>query len=1193
MINHHPLKSVAHAVDYHKKLIDDGRAEYYKEEAAPEKWGGKGAELAGLDVGGPVDTQDFINVLSGRLVNPETGEIQQLKGNAEGKRRPGVDLPIGAPKSISLVALVGGDERVLEAHRAAADRAMAFLESNAGIRVRENGRGKQISQTTGNLLYSAYEHVTSRGLDPHLHTHYVVANATFVKEIGEWRALNFDSVIPLSKTADDIYKNELAKELTALGYELTWSKNGPDIKGISREQVEAFSSRMEQVDRNLEKMGLTRETATAAQRNVAALTDRNSKTHLPRDELDARWHEEAKALGIDAGRLVSEAIQRQKSGQVPNLNEVNEAKRALGNAIAHLGEREAAFTRSDLVAAANRFSQGRASASHIELAILQAEKDGVLIKKSDTIEGKRGEQLELMTTKSAVKLERDAVQMIREGKGASEMVASFKSVQAGIDEFEKKNGFALNAGQRNAAVKFLTSYDQVFVVDGPAGTGKTTMLQAVKEIAEAGGYKVVGMSPYAAQAAVLQAESGIESTTVASFIQSRSGRTASPKQSVEAQERGQSGATEKTNRGRSQADGAGDKVEERRAAAATKAVNKEIASLERSLAKSKAPKGDVWGRDIDAFGVVEKGRYLFTKNGTFVAATGAGAFLNQAAFALTDHFREKRMAAEKQNAVFKALGNRFMEKAAASLVQWRKVDAITAGLARAIDFQAARKERAAIVKKIEALEKRIDGPKLSNQDKAKIASAKAAGLLEWSSPSSLAKSPVPVRPTAAGQPAANDAKVKEKEIWVIDEASLLSQKEFNSLVKLSRAAGAKLFFTGDGAQHQSVGAGASKDVLHQAGAASATLTEVRRQEKSNEKGRQAYAALKPNIRFHDETGLKLVKDKGSASEALDLLVKGGKGPNTLVEKSSNDELIGELAHHYVKDGPQDTVVVTATNRDRHSINEAIRSELKTHGLLKDGGVKITSLERLGITQAEGRFAHSYDAEEIYKKIGMEKGKIVIEAGRDYKSMGVKKGEQLTVVGLDAHKNTVLLQKSDGSQVVWNPQREKKMNAFKSHEIELSVGDHVRFTKNDKDLGVVNGLRGTVLRIDGGKVTIDTGRGERVIEAKALMHHLGHAYATTSYGAQGKTSEKAIYHINTISKHGVGQRSFYIAITRAKKITKVFTTSIQSARKLVETAQDKTTALDKKEFERQLNEEASVAPEAGKSTSVKTGTGRGR
>lgn len=69
---------------------------------------------------------------------------------------------------------------------------------------------------------------------------------------------------------------------------------------------------------------------------------------------------------------------------------------------------------------------------------------------------------------------------------------------------------------------------------------------------------------------------------------------------------------------------------------------------------------------------------------------------------------------------------------------------------------------------------------------------------------------------------------------------------------------------------------------------------------------------------------------------------------------------------------------------------------------------------------------------------MEKGKIVIEAGRDYKSMGVKKWEQLTVVGLDAHKKTVLLQKQDGSQVVWNPQREKKMNAYRSHEIDLAV-----------------------------------------------------------------------------------------------------------------------------------------------------------
>lgn len=1182
MINHHVIKSAAHAENYFKESLADGRAEYYKEEEAPERWGGKGAELTGLKIGDSVDSGDFRRVFNGRLENPETGESQQL-GNNQGVHRPGIDLPIAAPKSVSIVALVGGDERVTDAHRAAADRAMAYLESKAGTRVREGG--KIAEKATGNLIYAAFDHETSRALDPHLHTHYVVANATFDTESGKWRSLNFDSLVREAKAADAIYKNELARELTALGYQVEWTKNGPEIKGISREQIEVFSKRTAQVDKVLEEKNLTRETASGSERNVAALTDRNSKVHAPQEELHPRWQEEAKAVGLDVKTLVEAATHRQSTNQVPQLDDVREAKKALANAIAHLGEREAAFTRRDLMEAANRFAIGRTTASHIELAVVQAEKDGVLIRKHDTIEGKSGEKLELLTTKSAVKLERDAVQMIREGKGASEMVASFKSVQAAIDEFEKQKGFALNEGQRNAAVKLLTSYDRSFAVQGYAGTGKTTMLEAVRDVAEASGWKVVGMSPYAAQAAVLEAESGIKSVTVASFLKNQ--QTRAPATGQEGQ------GANKPLAESPQIDHAA--ITKARVATARKEMRSELNRLDWRNDHLAKPKKDVWARDIDAWGVVPKGRYLFTKDGTFMAETGAGAFLNQAAFALRDKFRDQRLAAEKSNSPFKALGNHFMEKAASSLVQWRKVDPLTAGLARGVAAMAERREMASNSKRINELAAKLydKGADVSKTEQAQISKAKSAGLLDWS-PSVMNHGPAPgTRNPPVIPPAANDQSASKKEIWVVDEASLLTQKELNSLLKLAKAEGVKVVFTGDLAQHQSVGAGAAKDVLHQAGVASATLTEVRRQEKSNEKGRQAYAALKPNIRFHDETGLKLVKDKGSASEALDLLVKGGKGPNTLVEKSNNDELIGEIAQHYVKDGPQDTVVVTATNRDRHSINEAIRSELKAHGHLADGGVKITSLERLGITQAEGRFAHSYDAEEIYKKIGMEKGKIVIEAGRNYKSMGVKKGEQLTVVGLDAHKNTVILQKSDGTQVVWNPQREKKMNAFKSHEIELSVGDHVRFTKNDKDLGVVNGLRGTVLRIEGGKVTIDTARGERVIEAKALMHHLGHAYATTSYGAQGKTTEKAIYHINTISKHGVGQRSFYIAITRAKKITKVFTTSIQSARKLVETAQDKTTALDKKEFERQLNEEASVAPEAGKATSVKTGTGRGR
>lgn len=1143
MINHHVVESAAHAENYFKESLADGRAEYYKEENAPERWGGRGAELAGLKPGDAVASEDFRNLFNGQVVNPGTGEIQKLENN-KGEHRPGIDLPVAAPKSVSIVALVGGDERVMEAHRAAADRAIAYVESVAGTRVREGGHVSE--KATGNLVYAAFDHQTSRALDPHLHTHYVVANATFDKDAGKWRSLNYDSVVRELKTADAIYKNELARELKSLGYEVEWSKHGPEIKGVSREQVETFSKRLKQIDEVLESKDLSRENSTGSQRNVAALTDRSAKVHESREVLAERWQTEAKAVGLDVERLVSEATSRAQSGKVVSFNEVAEARTALAHAVAHLGERESAFTRRDLLEAANSFALGKTTASHIERAMVLAEKDGALIEKADTVKGRKGEDVHLITTKEAVELEKDAVRMVKSGKGAADLIANFQTVQAELEAFEGKAGFALNAGQRDAAVKILTSYDRAFAVQGFAGTGKTTMLQAVKEIAEASGYEVVGMSPYAAQAAVLQADSGIKAGTVASFLNERS----------------------KTTAGDGQGNAAADRLDPKTLSQArtdlangtTKQLKAELSQADRALARLNAPRKEVHGQDIDAFGVVPKGRYLFTKEGTFMAETGAGAFLNQAAFALKDKFRENRIAAEKANSVFKALGNRFMERAAASMVQWRKVDPITAGLARAVGFQAQRKERMAIEKKIEQLETRIYGPKLTDREREQIASAKAAGLLNWSSPSSLNRGPAEGHAPEVAEHSnkASDDKARKRELWVVDEASLLTQNELNSLMKLAEKHGAKILFTGDVKQHQAVGAGKPLDVLHQAGIASATLTEVRRQRETNIKGRAAYSALVPGIRFHDEKGLKAVRDKGSAAEALAHL--------DVRENRDNQALIGELAKEYARDGGNNSIIVTALNKDRHDINDAVRSELKASGDLQKEGSRVVSLEKPGLTETESKFAHSYAVGQV------------VEAGRDYKSLGVAKGERLSVVSIDAGRNVVKLQGADGREVIWNPEREKKMSSFNTREIELAIGDRIRFTKNNKPEGRLNGLTGEVVDRDGSLVTIRSGKRTHIIDT-AEMQHLGYAYATTSYGAQGRTEERALYHINAEKGQGVGERSFYIAITRAKDDTQVFTTSKERASELVERAQDKTSAVDRKALERLVNEEHSIPAEA--------------
>ena len=114
---------------------------------------------------------------SRRLLNGELPNGIVLKRGQEGKHQPGWDLTFSAPKSVSLLALVGEDSRVMEAHNEAVTEALRYLEATtAQARIKQDG--KTTIETTGNWIIARFNHDTSRELDPQLHTHAVVINAT-------------------------------------------------------------------------------------------------------------------------------------------------------------------------------------------------------------------------------------------------------------------------------------------------------------------------------------------------------------------------------------------------------------------------------------------------------------------------------------------------------------------------------------------------------------------------------------------------------------------------------------------------------------------------------------------------------------------------------------------------------------------------------------------------------------------------------------------------------------------------------------------------------------------------------------------------------------------------------------------------------------------------------------------------------
>lgn len=268
-----------------------------------ERWAGKGAEQLGLQ--GSVDKDVFTRLLEGRL--PDGADLSRMQDGSN-KHRPGYDLTFSAPKSVSMMAMLGGDKRLIDAHNQAVDFAVRQVEALASTRVMTDGQSETV--LTGNLVMALFNHDTSRDQEPQLHTHAVVANVTQYN--GEWKTLSSDKV---GKTGfiENVYANQIAfgrlyreklkEQVEALGYETeVVGKHGMwEMPGVP---VEAFSGRSQTIR---EAVG---EDASLKSRDVAALDTRKSKQHVDPEVRMAEWMQTLKETGFDIRAYRDAADQR-------------------------------------------------------------------------------------------------------------------------------------------------------------------------------------------------------------------------------------------------------------------------------------------------------------------------------------------------------------------------------------------------------------------------------------------------------------------------------------------------------------------------------------------------------------------------------------------------------------------------------------------------------------------------------------------------------------------------------------------------------------------------------------------------------------------------------------------------------------------------------------------------------------------
>lgn len=236
-----PAKDLSSAIRYFQEHLSQG--EYYTQDPASQgQWLGKGTQTLGIDLGAPIDHKAFESLCKNR--HPLTR--QQLTPRLRKGRRIFFDFTVSAPKSVSIMALIAGDERVAQAHRKAWQIALDELEKLA--QTTDQTGGKRVRVTTGEIVAAAFEHHESRSLDPQLHTHLIVWNLTLDPGDKRWKALETRAIFDRIGLLTEIYRSTLAQELIGLGYHIRPTNKGAfEIQGVSQDILDRFSKRSQQI----------------------------------------------------------------------------------------------------------------------------------------------------------------------------------------------------------------------------------------------------------------------------------------------------------------------------------------------------------------------------------------------------------------------------------------------------------------------------------------------------------------------------------------------------------------------------------------------------------------------------------------------------------------------------------------------------------------------------------------------------------------------------------------------------------------------------------------------------------------------------------------------------------------------------------------------------------------------------------
>ncbi len=451
-----PCRSIEGALNYFAEHM--GKGDYLTQGGQLRMvWYGQGAQM--LNLRGEVQTDQFVRLCAG--FDPETGEKLTLREKSN--RRVCYFAQISAPKDVSIALLVGDDRRIEQWWQDSVQETLREIEAVTETRVRGRGR-KDEDRMTGNMVAAVVTHDASRSLDPQLHAHVCIMNVTYDALEERWKGVQPSNFYRYQSFFREVSYNKLAQRMREGGYELERSKKlGFDIKGFPDTVRKQFSKRRNEILEKAAERGIVDQDSLQA---IASRT-RADKQKISATQLRSAWKEECGDALNDVERIIQDAKMRSPLPAAPAQRE------ALDYAEEHLFERHSVINERILLREALVGGRGRVELSQLREELERRITEGRLIRHGDEI-----------TSRKTLVMESEFVHWARSDWD--------KYARMGDD---RAINMKLKSETREAVRRILRCRNRIIILQGDAGTGKTTSLKEVVNGIETGGGAVFACAP--------------------------------------------------------------------------------------------------------------------------------------------------------------------------------------------------------------------------------------------------------------------------------------------------------------------------------------------------------------------------------------------------------------------------------------------------------------------------------------------------------------------------------------------------------------------------------------------------------------------------------------------------------------------------------------------------------------------------